>query len=477
MIDIHSHIVFDVDDGPKSREESKALLTEAYRQGVRTIVSTSHRRKGMFETPEEKIAENFLQVREIAKEVASDLVIAYGAEIYYTPDVLDKLEKNRIPTLNNSRYALIEFSMNTPYRDIHSALIKILMLGITPVIAHIERYDALENNEKRVRELIDMGCYTQVNSSHVLKSKLFGERYKFMKKRAQYFLERDLVHVIASDMHNVDSRPPHMAEAYDLVSQKYGEAKAQELFIDNPRKIVMDQLILGEIMKEQNTIEIDVFQSLKTLWKYKLIILLVALVTGAGAFAYSTFIVKPEYTSTTRIYVVNRNQGDKPGLTNQDLQAGTYLVKDYREIILSQDVLEKVATNLKLDIPAKTLTSKVQVTVPADTRIVSISVKDKQPEEASRIANSLREVAAEKIIAVTRVSDVTTLEEARPATTPSSPNVRRNTLVGFLGGAAVTVITVLLIELLDTRVKRPEDVEDVLQMPLLGVVPDFDKMK
>ncbi|HGS3638944.1 TPA: capsular polysaccharide biosynthesis protein [Streptococcus pneumoniae] len=230
-------------------------------------------------------------------------------------------------------------------------------------------------------------------------------------------------------------------------------------------------------MKEQNTIEIDVFQSLKTLWKYKLIILLVALVTGAGAFAYSTFIVKPEYTSTTRIYVVNRNQGDKPGLTNQDLQAGTYLVKDYREIILSQDVLEKVATNLKLDIPAKTLTSKVQVTVPADTRIVSISVKDKQPEEASRIANSLREVAAEKIIAVTRVSDVTTLEEARPATTPSSPNVRRNTLVGFLGGAAVTVITVLLIELLDTRVKRPEDVEDVLQMPLLGVVPDCDKMK
>ncbi|HEU3365446.1 TPA: capsular polysaccharide biosynthesis protein [Streptococcus pneumoniae] len=230
-------------------------------------------------------------------------------------------------------------------------------------------------------------------------------------------------------------------------------------------------------MKEQNTIEIDVFQLFKTLWQRKLMILLVALVTSAGAFAYSTFIVKPEYTSTTRIYVVNRNQGDKPGLTNQDLQAGTYLVKDYREIILSQDALEKVATNLKLDMPAKTLASKVQVAVPADTRIVSISVKDKQPEEASRIANSLREVAAEKIVAVARVSDVTTLEEARPATTPSSPNVRRNSLFGFLGGAVVTVIAVLLIELLDTRVKRPEDVEDVLKIPLLGLVPDFDKMK
>lgn len=230
-------------------------------------------------------------------------------------------------------------------------------------------------------------------------------------------------------------------------------------------------------MKEQNTLEIDVLQLFRALWKRKLVILLVAIITSSVAFAYSTFVIKPEFTSMTRIYVVNRDQGEKSGLTNQDLQAGSYLVKDYREIILSQDALEKVATNLKLDMPAKTLASKVQVTVPADTRIVSISVKDKQPEEASRIANSLREVAAEKIVAVTRVSDVTTLEEARPATTPSSPNVRRNSLFGFLGGAVVTVIAVLLIELLDTRVKRPEDVEDVLKIPLLGLVPDFDKIK
>lgn len=243
MIDIHSHIVFDVDDGPKSIEESKKLLREAYSQGVRTIVSTSHRRKGMFETPEEKIATNFLKVREMAKEVADDLIIAYGAEIYYTPDVVEKLEKKLIPTLNDSRYALIEFSMNTAYRDMHKGLSDILMLGITPVIAHIERYDALENNEKRVRELIDMGCYTQVNSSHVLKPKLFGETYKFMKKRAQYFLERDLVHVIASDMHNLDSRPPYMEEAYQIISKKYGRAKAEELFVENPRKIIMDQII------------------------------------------------------------------------------------------------------------------------------------------------------------------------------------------------------------------------------------------
>ena len=230
-------------------------------------------------------------------------------------------------------------------------------------------------------------------------------------------------------------------------------------------------------MKEKNVMEIDVFHLLKILWKRKLLIVLVACVTGAVAFAYSSFIVKPEFTSTTRIYVVNRNQGDKPGLTNQDLQAGSYLVKDYREIILSQDVLEKVATDLKLELPPKDLASKIKVTVPVDTRIVSISVTDRAPEEASRIANSLREVAAQKIISVTRVSDVTTLEEARPATSPSSPNIRRNTMVGFLAGAVVMVVTVLLVELLDTRVKRPEDIEDVMQIALLGVVPNLDKLK
>ena len=230
-------------------------------------------------------------------------------------------------------------------------------------------------------------------------------------------------------------------------------------------------------MKEQNMMEIDVFHLLKILWKRKMLIALVAFVTGIVAFAYSSFIVKPEFTSTTRIYVVNRNQGDKPGLTNQDLQAGSYLVKDYREIILSQDVLEKVATDLKLELPPKGLASKIKVTVPVDTRIVSISVTDRAPEEASRIANSLREVAAQKIISVTRVSDVTTLEEARPATSPSSPNIRRNTMVGFLAGAVVMVVTVLLVELLDTRVKRPEDIEDVMQIALLGVVPNLDKLK
>ncbi|EJG46191.1 chain length determinant family protein [Streptococcus pneumoniae 2070335] len=187
-------------------------------------------------------------------------------------------------------------------------------------------------------------------------------------------------------------------------------------------------------MQDQNTLEIDVFQLFRALWKRKLVILLVAIITSSVAFAYSTFVIKPEFTSTTRIYVVNRNKEEKSGLTNQDLQAGSYLVKDYREIILSQDVLEEVVSDLKLDLTPKGLANKIKVTVPVDTRIVSISVNDRVPEEASRIANSLRKVAAQKIISITRVSDVTTLEEARPAISPSSPNIKRNTLIGFWQG-------------------------------------------
>ena len=241
MIDIHSHIVFDVDDGPKTREDTRALLEESYRQGVRTIISTSHRRKGMFETPEEKISENFQEVKKIAAEVAPDLTIHYGAEI--TNDVLKKLEEKIIPRLAETRFALIEFSMGTPYKEIHTALDRLLHLGVTPVVAHIERYKCLEKNEERVQEMIDMGCYMQINSSSVFKPRLFGDEQKQLKKRARYFLEKDLVHFVASDMHNVDKRPPYMAEAYRLIKEEYGEQRAQALFVSNQELLLADELI------------------------------------------------------------------------------------------------------------------------------------------------------------------------------------------------------------------------------------------
>ena len=231
-------------------------------------------------------------------------------------------------------------------------------------------------------------------------------------------------------------------------------------------------------MKNQDnqTVEIDVLSLVKILWRRKFLIIVTAFAMAIVALGYSAFIIKPNYTSTTRIYVVNRQANENSTLTNQDLQAGTYLVKDYKEIILSQDVLAKVIDDLKLNVQPSALAKKINVTVPTDTRIVSIAVSDGDAKEAARIANSLRQIAAEKIIAVTKVSDVTTLEEAEVPNSPSSPNIRRNTLIGFLAGGVLISVVILVVEVLDDRVKKPEDVEEALGITLLGVVPNMNKL-
>lgn len=228
--------------------------------------------------------------------------------------------------------------------------------------------------------------------------------------------------------------------------------------------------------QENQAVEIDVFAMLKILWKRKFSIVLVALVFAIAAFGYSAFLAKKEYQSTSRIYVVSRQNQDNNALTNSDLQAGSYLVKDYREIILSQNVLSQAIEELKLDMTPAELSKKISVSVPTDTRILSITAKDGDPKEAARIANGLRNVAAEKIIAVTKVSDVTTLDEAEVPQSPSSPNIRRNVLLGFIAGAGLMVVLMVVVEVLDDRVKRPEDVEELMGLTLLGIVPDIKKL-
>ncbi|HFU3800784.1 TPA: Wzz/FepE/Etk N-terminal domain-containing protein [Streptococcus suis] len=226
--------------------------------------------------------------------------------------------------------------------------------------------------------------------------------------------------------------------------------------------------------QDVNTVEIDVMLLLRVIWRRKFVILLAALFGAAIAFTYSAFLVTPKYDSTTRIYVVSQSLEPGAGLTTQELQAGSYLVNDYKEIILSKDVLTTVQQELKL---TNSLDGKVSVAVPADTRIVSISVRDQDPQEAARIANALRKVAAQKIIEVTKVNDVTTLEEAIPAEEPSTPNTKRNTAIGFLVGCVLISFIILTMEILDDRIKRPQDIEEVMGLPLLGVVPDLKKLK
>ena len=226
--------------------------------------------------------------------------------------------------------------------------------------------------------------------------------------------------------------------------------------------------------QEANTIEIDVLSLLRTIWRKKFLILLTAILTTGLAFAYSAFLATPQYDSTTRLYVVNQSSDNGAGITNQDLQAGSFLVKDYKEIILSQDVLKSVTTTLGI---TEDIKGKITVTIPTDTRILSITVRDSDPDQAATIANTLRDEAAKKIIEVTKVSDVTTLEAALPAENPSTPQTKRNLVLGFVAGAFLATALVLVLEVLDDRVKRPQDIEEGLGMTLLGIVPKAEKLK
>ncbi|HFI0514171.1 TPA: YveK family protein [Streptococcus suis] len=226
--------------------------------------------------------------------------------------------------------------------------------------------------------------------------------------------------------------------------------------------------------QEANTIEIDVLSLLRTIWRKKFLILLTAILTTGLAFAYSAFLATPQYDSTTRLYVVNQSSDDGAGITNQDLQAGSFLVQDYKEIILSQDVLKNVTTTLGI---TDDIEEKITVDIPVDTRILSITVRDSDPNQAATIANTLRDEAAKKIIEVTKVSDVTTLEAALPAEKPSTPQTKRNLVLGFAAGAFLATALVLVLEVLDDRVKRPQDIEEGLGMTLLGVVPQAAKLK
>lgn len=226
--------------------------------------------------------------------------------------------------------------------------------------------------------------------------------------------------------------------------------------------------------QEANTIEIDVLSLLRTIWRKKFLILLTAILTTGLAFAYSAFLATPQYDSTTRLYVVNQSSDNGAVITNQDLQAGSFLVKDYKEIILSQDVLKNVTTTLGI---TDDIEEKITVDIPVDTRILSITVRDSDPNQAATIANTLRDEAAKKIIEVTKVSDVTTLEAALPAEKPSTPRTKRNLALGFIAGAFLATALVLVLEVLDDRVKRPQDIEEGLGMTLLGVVPQAEKLK
>ena len=212
-------------------------------------------------------------------------------------------------------------------------------------------------------------------------------------------------------------------------------------------------------MTQENTkrVEIDVLALLQKLWTKKVFILFTAFYVAVFAF-------------------LGNQADDGKNLSAQDLQAGTFLTKDYKEIITSNDVLSEVIKDEKLNMTEADLAKMISVNIPTDTRLISISVNAKTGQDAQSLANKVRDVAAEKIKKVTKVEDVTTLEDAKLPDSPSSPNIKRNVALGAVLGGFLAIVGVLVREILDDRIRRPEDIEDALGLTLLGIVPDIDKI-
>ena len=224
--------------------------------------------------------------------------------------------------------------------------------------------------------------------------------------------------------------------------------------------------------QEKDLIQLDIMLLLRRIWEKKVLIVLVTLLFTVASLAVSIFVITPQYASTTKVYVVNQTKDEKKAITTQDVQLGSLLVKDYKEIILSNKVMEDAAEKSGTGLTAKELAKKVSVEAPKDTRIISITVQDKDPQVASDLANTVKEISADQIKEVTKIDDVTTLEEAKAATSPSSPNIPKNGILATALGFILAVAGVVLFELLDDRVKRAEDIEETMGLVLLGVVPD-----
>ena len=137
---------------------------------------------------------------------------------------------------------LVEFKYGIHSKDLENAIYSIVSSGKIPVIAHIERYECLDKNIRLIDKLIEHGAKIQINAESILKPKLFGDNNKKYKQRAKYFLEKDVVDIVSSDAHNLDTRKPYMKEAYEIVLKKYGEEKTKLLFETNAENIIRDEI-------------------------------------------------------------------------------------------------------------------------------------------------------------------------------------------------------------------------------------------
>ena len=231
LIDIHCHILPDVDDGSHNMQETIEMLKMAEQSGTGAIIATVHYKHGTKQETE-NVRDVFEQVRNAAKQHSSNIQLYLGHEIYYTEDTLEDLDEKRALTLAESRYVLIEFLPSVMYSEILNAVRKLKMAGYLPILAHIERYECLMSpkGETYLKELKSSGAYFQINGRTL-------ER-RAQKRWCEKCLKKYNVDFIASDGHNRGERSPKINFAAGWITRKFGYQTAETIFVKNPQKIL-----------------------------------------------------------------------------------------------------------------------------------------------------------------------------------------------------------------------------------------------
>lgn len=224
-------------------------------------------------------------------------------------------------------------------------------------------------------------------------------------------------------------------------------------------------------MEKQNedVIEIDLMEIFGLLLSRLWLIMSAGIFAALACFLVSRFVLTPVYESTTRIYILNKNE--TAAVTYSDVQLGTQLTKDYAELIGSRYVLEEVIQKLSLDAEYDELLGQVKVETPTDTRIVAITVEDTDPVLAMETANAIREAASAHIQNVMDIDAVNVVETANMPTEKSGPNCLLWTLVGGMAGVFLVCAVILIQYLLDDTIKNTEDVEKHLGLSTLALIP------
>ncbi len=238
FIDMHSHILPDIDDGSENIEQTINMLKIAYEEGIRAVVATSHYYQGRFEEPATVLRERLTDVRNSIANTLPEMNLYLGSEIYYSHESIQLLKQGTIPTIADTRYILVEFSPLAEYLYLKRGLQTFILEGYSPILAHVERYENVIKNIDRVLELIDMGVYMQVNAMSIT-----GEMGRGYQESTKRLLKNLCVHIVATDAHSIRIRAPRMKKCYEMVSKKYGKVYANELFMDNQLRILKNQYI------------------------------------------------------------------------------------------------------------------------------------------------------------------------------------------------------------------------------------------